>query len=135
MFEANVRDYPIFLRRFPHIGEDGRAVRDGPGLLPRLEVIAERMHVAVRPNARIPEQIPGAADGAAAFQHREGLARTTRLQVDGRANPRNTRANNNHIERFHFLRPILNKVRTILAGQSMTCRAMPLTVLAVIKWR
>src|SRR5215468_3519590 len=106
MFEANVRDYPILFRRLPHIGEDSRAVRDGPGPLPRFEVIAERMHVAVRPNARIPEQIPGAADGVPAFQRREGLARTTHLQVDGCANPRNTRANDDHIERFHFSAPL-----------------------------
>src|SRR6266511_639520 len=106
MFEAYVRDYPILLRRFLHIGEDGGAVRDGPRLFPRFEVIAERMHVAVRPNARIPEQIPGAAYGVAAFQLREGLARTMHLQVDGCANPRNTRANDNHIERFHFSAPL-----------------------------
>src|SRR5215510_11524105 len=106
MFEANVRDYPILLRRFLQIGEDGGAVRDGPGLLPRFEAIAERMHVAVRPNARIPEQVPCAANGAAAFQHREGLARTMHLQVDGCANPRNTRADYNHIERFHFSAPL-----------------------------
>src|SRR5215510_13891644 len=106
MFEANVGDYPILLCRFLHIGEDGRAVRNGPWLLPWFEVIAERMHVAIRPNARISEQIPGAADGVAAFQHREGLARTMHLQVDGCANPRNTRADYNHIERFHFSAPL-----------------------------
>src|SRR5215813_14641961 len=102
MFEANVRNYPILLRRFPHIGADGSAVRDGLAIPPRFEVIAERMHVAVRPNARIPEQIPGAADGVAAFQHRERLTRTMQLQVYSRANSRNTRANDNHIERFHY---------------------------------
>src|SRR5262245_9840309 len=106
MFELNVRDYAMLLRRFPHIGADSRAVRKGPRILPRFEVITERMHVAVRSNARISKQIPCAAYGVTAFQQGEALVRTMRPQMYGRADPGKTSANNNHIERFHFSPPI-----------------------------
>src|SRR5262245_26905487 len=101
MFEVDVWDEAILAGRFLHVCADGSAVRDGSRMFPRFEIIAERIHVAVGPDARITEQIPCATDGAAPFQNRKGLARTLPLQMDGGANSRKPCANDNHIERFH----------------------------------
>src|SRR5262245_469065 len=98
MFEADVWDDAILVRRFLHVCADGSTVGDGPGALPRFEVIAERMHVAVGPAARMTKQIPGATYGVAPFQNSKGLARTMPPQMDGGANSRKPCANDNHIE-------------------------------------
>ena len=49
--------------------------------VPRLELEAERVHVAVGADARIPEQIPRAADVGASFENEIGAIRRLDLQV------------------------------------------------------
>ncbi len=52
---------------------DRGAVGDRLGLGPRLEVVAQGVHVAVGTDARIAEQVPGAADRLARFEDGVGL--------------------------------------------------------------
>src|SRR5690606_26226574 len=47
------------------IGEDRRAVGDRLRLHPGPEAVAERVHVGVRADARVAEEVPGAADRVA----------------------------------------------------------------------
>ena len=51
--KANTLTNPILVCSLIHIAEDRRAVGDTLLCLPRLEVVTERMHVAVRANAGI----------------------------------------------------------------------------------
>ena len=52
----------------PQVGEDRRAVGDRLGRRPRLEPVAEGVHVAVRAHARIAEEVPRAADVVAPLE-------------------------------------------------------------------
>ena len=104
MLEADLLHQPIFLGGFPNVSEDGRAVGDGLRLPPGLEGITQGVHVAVGADARIAEQIPGAADALPAFQNGEGLAWAAPPQVAGRANAGQPGADDQHIEavfKFH----------------------------------
>ena len=56
---------------------DRRAVGDRLGRRPRLEPVAERVHVAVGPHARVAEQVPRAADVVAALEDRVAATRDT----------------------------------------------------------
>src|SRR5258705_11391642 len=67
------------------VAQDARAVGDRLGIGPRPEPIAEREHVRVRPDARVMEQVPGAADGVAAFEHEHRLVRALLAQLAGAA--------------------------------------------------
>ena len=85
-------------RGFADVAADRRAVGDGLGRFPRLEAIAERVHVGIRTDAGIAEQIPGAADSVAAFQDGIGFVRAILLQMNRRANARQAGANNQNVE-------------------------------------
>src|SRR4051794_33608715 len=56
-------------------------------LLPRAEVVAEREHVGVRADARVAEQVPGAADRPARLQDCEGPPRAGHLEMAAGADP------------------------------------------------
>jgi hypothetical protein len=86
--------------RLAHVVEDARAVGDRLRLGPRLEGITEREHVAVGADARIPEQIPGAANRVATLEDDEALARTLRLQMIARADARQAGADDENVEVF-----------------------------------
>jgi hypothetical protein len=47
--------------RYPDVAQDGRPVGDRLALLPRAEGVAERVHVGIRADAGVAEQVPGAA--------------------------------------------------------------------------
>src|SRR3546814_9976625 len=67
------------------IFEDRRAVGDRFFMLPRFEDEAERVHVAVRTDARITEKIPGAAKLFAALDEGEAMVGAIHLQMHGHA--------------------------------------------------
>src|SRR3546814_17238147 len=70
------------------IFEDRRAVGDRLFMLPRFEDETERVHVAVRTDARITEKIPGAAKLFAAPDEGEAMVGAIHLQMHGLADTR-----------------------------------------------
>src|SRR5438309_7166543 len=71
---------------------DCLAADDRLGGTPRPERKAERVHVGVRADAGVAEQVPGAADPLARFENREALAGTALLQAAGRIDSGNPAA-------------------------------------------
>ena len=88
----------IFSRRFVHIVPNGRAIGDGFFVQPWFEPISQRMHVAVRPDAGIAEQIPSPAHIGALFQYRKILVRALHGQMRCGTNARQPRTHNQHIK-------------------------------------
>src|SRR3954470_19235661 len=83
MVETDVAVDAVLGRRVLNVFQDLLPVGDRLWVRPRLERIAERVHVTVGADAGIAEQVPGATDGAAALQDREALARTFVLEMIG----------------------------------------------------
>ena len=83
--EADVLLEVVLAGGFDDVFADARAVGDGLGFFPGFEVVAEGVHVAVRPDAGVAEQVPGAADGVAAFEDGEIEAGAIALQMHGGA--------------------------------------------------
>jgi len=75
MAEANVLVDAELGSGVAQVLEDRRSVGDRLGGGPRLEAVAEGVHVAVRAHARVAEQIPGAAQVIAAFEDQIGPIR------------------------------------------------------------
>ena len=88
--------------------EDGGAVGDGLGALPRSERVAERVHVRVGADAGIAEEIPRAADGVAAFEDGVGAAGAASLKVIARRDAGEPGADHEHIEVDFDHEPILS---------------------------
>ena len=77
---------------------DRRPVGQHLQLLPRPELVAEGEHVRIGADARVAEQVPGAAEALAALQHREGLVRKLGGQLSGRPDARQTCADDQDVE-------------------------------------
>src|SRR5208283_805028 len=86
--------------RLAHIAEDGRAVGDALRALPGPEGVAERVHVRIRADTGVAEQIPGPADAVARLEDRVGLPRTVFLQVVGGADAGQTGSDDEHVDMF-----------------------------------
>ena len=67
--------------RLAEVGQDGIGAGDRLVVLPRLELIAERVQVRIGADARVAEQVPGATRRAPGLQDRERLVRLLGLQV------------------------------------------------------
>ena len=96
-----VADVPVDLvldRGLVDIGLDVGAVGDRLRRAPGLEPEPEGEHVRVRPDARVFEQVPGAAQVGAAFEDRVALGRAAFLQVPRRADPRDAGAHDDHVK-------------------------------------
>ena len=65
----------VLAGRLGQVFADVLAIRNGFWPVPRLERIAEREDVAVRPDAGVAEQVPGPADPLTSLQHRVGQVR------------------------------------------------------------
>jgi hypothetical protein len=89
------------LRRVADVVEDRRAVGDRLRVLPRPEREAERVHVGVRPDPRIAEQIPGAAHAIARLEDRVRAPRAALLQVVTGRDPGDPRPHHQHVDVFH----------------------------------
>src|SRR6185436_18492764 len=85
---------------FLHVVEDRRAVGNCLGGTPRLEAVAERVHVAVGANARVAEEIPGAAHRRATFEDEVALARASLVKVDGGPDAGKAGAYDDHVKVF-----------------------------------
>jgi hypothetical protein len=103
--KADVSVDAVVARRLAHIFADRRPVGDRFRLAPGLERIAQRVHVGIRTDAGIAEQIPCAADGIAAFEDRIGFLRAIGLQMIGRADARKPGTHNDDVEMFHQPNP------------------------------
>src|SRR5581483_673534 len=101
MMVANLAVDAVLGRGLAHVVEDAWAVGDRLRLGPRLEGIAEREHVRVGADAGIAEQVPGAADGVAAFEDDEILRRTFGLQVIAGGDAGQAGADDHHVEMFY----------------------------------
>ena len=98
MAVADVTFDIVFGGGFADITADVRAVGNRLGLLPRFEFVAQRVHVAVRADAGIAEQVPGAANGVAALDDGEAALGAVFLQVDRRADARQARPDDQHVD-------------------------------------
>src|ERR1019366_1144004 len=81
MVEADFPVDAVIRGGLADVVQDTRPVRNRLRLGPWPERVTQREHVAVGADARITKQIPGAADGFAAFQNDIALAGTILLQV------------------------------------------------------
>jgi len=88
LVEAHPLGDPVVARRIPDVAEDRRPVGDRAAVLPRTEGVAERVHVGIRPDTRIPEEVPRPADTVPRLEDRVRLPRAVRLEVIGRPDPR-----------------------------------------------
>src|SRR5207247_1028868 len=84
---ADVLVDAVHRRRVAQVLEDRWAVGDRLRVRPRPERIAERVHVRVRANARVTEEVPRPAERLATFEDRVRLRRAVRLQVIRGADP------------------------------------------------
>src|SRR3546814_16244958 len=89
------------------IFEDRRAVGDRFFMLPRFEDEAERVHVAVRTDARITEKIPVAAQLLAALHDGAATVGALHLQMHCPADTHNAGPHKQHIplQRGHLWNP------------------------------
>src|SRR5581483_9284823 len=101
MMVANLAVDAVLGRGLANVIENARASGDRLRFGPRLEGIAERVHVRVGADAGIAEQIPGAADGMAAFEDDESLRRTFGLQMIAGGDAGQAGADDQHVEMFN----------------------------------
>ena len=98
--EADLALDAVLAGGLAHVVEDRRTVGDRLGLRPGPERVAEREHVRVRADARVAEQVPGAADVLARLEDRVGLAGALRLQLAAGADAGQAGADDQHVEMF-----------------------------------
>ena len=111
---------PSSLGGAPDVVEDRGAVGDRLRLGPRLEAEAERVHVGVRADARVAEEVPGAAEVARAPRGSRSSCRGSAPAGDRRRRCRKSRHRRSGRRRAQ--RPYLAAQSTCLAGQpSLTC--------------
>ncbi len=67
-------------------------------LVPRPELVAEGEHVGVGADARVAEQVPGAAEALAALEDRDGLVRELGGELAGRADAGQAGADDQDVE-------------------------------------
>ncbi len=79
------------------IFEDRRAVGDRLFVPPRFEDETQRVHVAVRPDAGVAEQIPGAAQIGPPLDQREAAVGTMHLEMRGHADARKAGADDQNV--------------------------------------
>ena len=100
---ANVTAEVVLCDDFAHVGEDlgcGRDRRTGPGL----EAVAERIEVAVRPDAGIAVRQPGPAEAFLRFEDDEARVGALLGEVVGAADAGDSGADDQHVEMLGLLR-------------------------------
>ena len=98
--EADVFVDPVHGCGLAHVAPDRRPVGDGLRIGPGSEPEAQRVHVRVRPNPRVPEQVPRPADRVPGLEDREALVGALVLQVIAGADPRQTGPDDQHVNVF-----------------------------------
>ena len=88
----------VFSHRLPEVVENmgrvGNRLRMGPGL----EFIPQGIHVGVRADAGVAEQVPGATQRRAPLHDEVAPAGAALLQMAGRADPGNSRTDDQYVE-------------------------------------
>jgi len=92
----------IFVDGFIQIVEDRWRVGNCPARGPGFEIIAQCIHVAVRADAGIFEQVPGPAESLARLDNGKAFARASLAQVDRRANAGQAGTDNQYVENVIF---------------------------------
>ena len=113
--------------------EDRLAVGDGLALGPRTEAETQRVHVGVGTDARVAEQVPGAAHGRALFQDGVALGRAAVLQVPGRAHAGDAGAHDDDVKVLsHESHAINTRVECVneLSKFSTPCKVAAVTTVA-----
>ncbi len=96
--EADVRVDARLGRRVLDILEDRVAVGDRLLAVPGPERVPERVHVRVRSDARVAEEVPRATDGTARLEDGVAGPGTLGLQVVAGTDPREPGADDEHVE-------------------------------------
>ncbi len=91
--------------RLVQVAEDRVAAGDVLVLLPGPEGVAEGVHVRVRADARIAEEIPRPPDGLAPLEDGEGLLRVLPAQVAAHADAADASAHDQDVEVFQSSHP------------------------------
>ena len=128
---ADVAGEIVLLDHVAHIFEDlGRTCDRRRG--PRLEAVAERMQVAVGPDARIAVRAPGAAKGLLGFKCDETRARTLRREMIGRTDAGDAGTRDQHVEMLGAGGRIgldlglnvhrIESLRSLLSARKLQCR-------------
>jgi hypothetical protein len=94
-----------FARRIHNVAPDRRPIGDRIGIRPGAKGVSQRVHVGIRAHARKSEQIPGAADDIARLENSVRRGRTAALQMDGGPYTRESRADDQNIERLNHRYP------------------------------
>src|SRR2546426_8013169 len=87
-------------RRLAKILENRPPVGDGFGTFPGLEGVSQGVHVGVRANAGIAEEVPGTADVVSRLEDGVRPTGTARLQVIARADAGNPGTGDEHVKVF-----------------------------------
>ena len=130
MAVADVRLDPVLDRGLFDVGLDRRAVGDRLRRPPGLEPEAQGEHVRVRPDARVFEQVPGAAQVGAAFEDGVALCRAAFLQVPGRAHAGDAGAHDEDVKVLSHDAHAINAVSngsTLLSKLSTRCKVAAVT--------
>ena len=98
--EANMFIDAVFVRGFDHVFANRGPVSDGLFGAPRLEAVAEGMHVAVGSNAWIAKEIPGPPERGPALEQGIGLVRAVILEVTSGADAGETGPDDDDVEMF-----------------------------------
>ena len=96
--EANSLADTILISRLIDIAENRRAVGDTLLRFPGLEVVTQRVHITVRANAGITEEIPCTANRLSALEQDEVPVGAIALQAHRGADAREPGTDDNHIE-------------------------------------
>ena len=98
MPEADVGAEVVLLDGLAQVGQDLVGARNRVVARPGLELVAEGVEVGVGADAGVAEEVPGAPDGVATLEDREGLLRQAGLQVIRRADPGDAGADDQDVE-------------------------------------
>ena len=98
MVKADLLPDPELVDRFVQVVEDRRAIGDRLRVAPRLELEAQRVHIAVGADTGIAEKVPGAAERRPTLEDRELAVGAHGLQVVGRRNAGDASADDDDVE-------------------------------------
>ena len=96
--DADVALHPVLARRLADVLQNRRPVCDRPAVRPRSKRVSESEHVGVRPNPRVPEEIPRTPCGVPGLEDRVGLAGASALEVARGADPGEARADDEDVD-------------------------------------
>src|SRR5436305_3318069 len=114
MLEADLAVDSVLARGFPDVAEDRAPVGDRSVTGPGPERVAKRVHVRVRADARVAEQLPGSTDRAPGLEDRVALLRALGLEVISRADPREAGPDDEYVD-------VLEGVDARFAGHADKC--------------